>query len=61
MLRVNYQSLHKTTYFKKYLCKKKSFKNSDNYSSYSFYLPSGPDQNIKKINILLNNLKKILS
>tara|TARA_Y100001958_G_C21247317_1_gene578468 strand:+ start:1303 stop:2409 length:1107 start_codon:yes stop_codon:yes gene_type:complete len=61
MLRVNYQSLHKTIYFKKYLGKKKSFKNSDNYSSYSFYLPSGPDQNIKKINILLNNLKKILS
>ena len=41
--------------------KKKYLKNSNNYNKYSFYLPSGPDQDIKKINVLLNNLKKIMN
>ena len=60
IIRVNYQSLHKTNYFKKFLNKNEKFLNSNNYNKYSFYLPSGPDQDIKKIKILLNNLKKIL-
>jgi|TARA_B110000483_G_scaffold243516_1_gene333778 dTDP-4-amino-4,6-dideoxygalactose transaminase len=61
MIRVNYQSLHKTEYFQKFLSNKKTFKNSNSYNKYSFYFPSGPDQDTKKIDVLLNNLKKILN
>jgi len=61
MIRVNYQSLHKTKYFQKFLSNKKKFKNSNSYNKYSFYLPSGPDQDTKKIDVLLNKLKKILN
>ena len=61
MIRVNYQSLHKTEYFRKFLRSKKIFNNSNNYNKYSFYLPSGPDQNTNKMDILLKNLKKILN
>ena len=49
MIRVNYQSLHKTKYFQKFLSNKKTFKNSNSYNKYPI-ISGSPYENSNYLN-----------
>ena len=51
-----YPSLHTTKYFNQ---KKNKFKNSSYFEKNLFYLPSGPDQNLKEVKKLISLLKNL--